>query len=166
MNTSLRLNGSIDDHGKLSKLYFHVNIILSVWHYITSIIQIAMYITYCMTDHSDFLWGARDQSREILKIFPRNIPSSSALGKTLWSARLFKVKIPFQGLTDQTARTRLTISGLNGSDRSMVHGALIEFRLFPFSDFLQTCSVEYSVRFFVAAYDIGCKIVIMLEINL
>lgn len=53
MNTSLRLNGSIDDHGKLSKLYFHVNIILSVWHYITSIIQIAMYITYCIMDHSD-----------------------------------------------------------------------------------------------------------------
>ena len=51
MNTSLRLNGSIDDHGKLSKLYFHVNIILSVWHYITSIIQIAMYITYCIMDH-------------------------------------------------------------------------------------------------------------------
>ena len=163
MNTSLRLNGSIDDHGKLSKLYFHVNIILSVWHYITSIIQIAMYITYCIMDHSSIGASRLEQN---IKIFPRNIPSSSALGKTLWSARLFKVKIPFQGLTDQTARTRLTISGLNGSDRSMVHGALIEFRLFPFSDFLQTCSVEYSVRFFVAAYDIGCKIVIMLEINL
>ena len=52
--SSLRLNGSIDDHGKLSKLYFHVNIILSVWHYITSIILpkvIAMYITYIVIDH-------------------------------------------------------------------------------------------------------------------
>ena len=39
-----------------------------------------------------------------IKIFPRNIPSSSALGKTLWSARLFKVKIPFQGFTDQTVQ--------------------------------------------------------------
>ena len=53
MNTSLRLNGSIDDHGKLSKLYFHVNIILSVWHYVTSIILIDMYITYCLIDHSN-----------------------------------------------------------------------------------------------------------------
>ena len=53
-----------------------------------------------------------------IKIFPRNIPSSSALGKTLWSARLFKVKIPFQGLTDQTV--------------SMVHGALIG-RILTFS---------------------------------
>ena len=53
MNTSSRLNGSIDDHGKLSKLYFHVNIILSVWHYVTSIILIAMYITYCIIDHSN-----------------------------------------------------------------------------------------------------------------
>ena len=51
MNTSSRLNGSIDDHGKLSKLYFHVNIILSVWHYVTSIILIAMYITYCIIHH-------------------------------------------------------------------------------------------------------------------
>ena len=109
MNTSLRLNGSIDDHGKLSKLYFHVHIILSVWHYVTSIILIAMYITYCIMDH--FIGGSRLEQN--IKIFPRNIPSSSALGKTLWSARLFKVIIPFQGWT-------------GGPYRWSVHDALID----------------------------------------